>query len=258
MNNVSHLPIPAGMNDCADEYAVKVKKQLCSGQTWRAFKTARLLISVGQEYHEGAKLMAAVKWCAKRFDHVEILVGDTLQRHSLSLNDGMDPAEAFEKSRSAGDDWLARNAALIGTLPSVSVTRWEAWRVNGAFSPRLAQILSAYDRLPEFKEAVDEAAASYCARKSRIGALQDAGYRKKTLDLSYRYIFEELAIYSLIAEGEPVIDIYPGSCLSVIKRLQGAVPEELPASLGARSLCSIKLERIKRPVPVRAAAQAAI
>lgn len=254
MNNISPLSIPAR----ADDYTVKVKKQLCCGETWRSFKTARLLISVGQEYHEGAKLRAAINWCAKRFNHVEILVGDTLQRHSFSLNDGMDPAEAFEKARIAGDDWLARNAATIGTLPSVSVTRWEAWRVNSAFRPRLLQIMSAYEDLPEFRDAVDEAAMGYCARKSRIDALQDAGYRKKTLDLSYQYIFEELAIYSLIADGEPVIDIYPGSCLSVIKRLQGAVPEGLPASLGARSLCSIKLERIKRPVPVRMAAQASV
>lgn len=244
MSNITQLVMPAQ----GGEYSVKVKKQLCCGETWSTFKTARLLVSVGQEYHEGAKLLAAINWCAKRFGHVEILVGDTLQRHSFSLNDGMDPAEAFEKSRIAGDDWLARNAALIASLPSVSITRWEAWRVNSAFRPRLLQIMAAYEDLAEFRDAVDEAAMGYCARKSRIDDLQDAGYRKKTLDLSYQYIFEELAIYSLIADGEPVIDIYPGSCLSVIKRLQGGIPEGLPPSLGARSLCSIKLERIKRPV----------
>jgi len=56
------------------EYKVMVK----SGAAWRDYDTARLEISVGQPYHEGAKFEATVDWVKHRFSHSIVSVNDTL------------------------------------------------------------------------------------------------------------------------------------------------------------------------------------
>ena len=62
-------------------YAARVK----NGAGWRAFERVRLLISVGQPYHEGNKLRAVVDWINRNpsIQEVHVSVNDFLQRHNL-------------------------------------------------------------------------------------------------------------------------------------------------------------------------------
>lgn len=239
MSNFNLLQYPL----IAPAYKARVINKLCTGEKWDNFRTARLLISVGQPYHEGDKFKATVEWCRKNFDQVQVLVGDTLQRYASMLETDLDAGTAFDNSRKEGDLWLERNFSVLNSLPGLEIKRWENWRLDESYKPRLLKIMASYDENSAFRKAIDEAVVAYCSRKNRLQTLQDTTKRKKILDLSYQYVFEEIAIYTLIAERERAVDIYPGSCLAVMSYFYGDVPEGLPAGLGMRSMCSLKLVR---------------
>jgi hypothetical protein len=62
------------------DYWVRVK----NGAGWRAFDRVRLMISVGQPYHEGKRLQAVIDWVNRNPEirHVHVSVNDLLQRHN--------------------------------------------------------------------------------------------------------------------------------------------------------------------------------
>jgi hypothetical protein len=80
-------------------YSVRVK----TGAGWRRFSRVRLLISVGQEYHEGGRLEATVPWINRNpsIEEVYVSVNDYLQRHNL-IAAGMDRKRTGAVALAAG------------------------------------------------------------------------------------------------------------------------------------------------------------
>jgi hypothetical protein len=70
-----------------------------NGAGWRAFSRVRLLISVGQPYHEDRKLQAVVDWINRNPEirEVDVSVNDFLQRHN-HIAAGMTEQEASAAS----------------------------------------------------------------------------------------------------------------------------------------------------------------
>ena len=69
------------------KYKVRVRGDI----PWRGEKRCFMEISVGQEYHEGEKLLATVRWVSKHFPQAHIVMGDTLHRHRLSVSTRLRP-----------------------------------------------------------------------------------------------------------------------------------------------------------------------
>jgi hypothetical protein len=175
------------MKDFKDvvQYKVKVK----NGAGWRAYKAARLQISVGGERHEGEKFKATIDWVGQNFDRAIICVNDTLQRFNAQVH-GMDAGAALVKAAQAGEQWIARHSDEIAALQNVDVIRWDHWRQLPEFTPRHEQVLARYENDRIFREAVDES---------------------KKNNLSRPYILEEIAVFSLMYEQETAVDVYPGT-----------------------------------------------
>jgi hypothetical protein len=84
-------------------------------------KNIVLPISVGEAYHEGEKLQASLRMIENRFPKVDILLGDTSQRHNISTN-----VKAHQITKVQGDDWLKRNNNIFKKLKiPFSIIRWD-------------------------------------------------------------------------------------------------------------------------------------
>lgn len=188
---------------------------------------------------------ATVEWCAARFDHVEVCVSDTSQRYNIMFDEGLDEAAAFKKSLEAGNGWIARHAPMLKALPKYHMKRWEDWRARPDFKDRLMSVMQAYDGHSAFRQSIDGTVMQAWERKSKSAGIMDAARRSAFIDLSYRYILEELAVFSMRFEDFHAIDVYPGTGIAAIMRHQDVLPESLPRGLTMQYLCSIKLSHNK-------------
>jgi len=123
------------------DYSVRVK----NGAGWRAFDRVRLMISVGQPYHEGGKLQAVVDWLNRnpKIGEVHVSVNDLLQRHNY-MAAGMSEQKASAAALAEGTLWLERNADILsGIKAATTITRWEEWLAHPDF-PGTSNAFAAY------------------------------------------------------------------------------------------------------------------
>jgi tRNA-dependent cyclodipeptide synthase len=181
-----------------------------------AFPRCRLDVSVGQPYHEGEKFKAAVDWVNRYagapFDSCDLIVVDSLQRHTTVALEGLEPVAAYCRAIRAGDEWLARNREAIAAFAvPMRLWRWDELLA----SPRYAELRTRLERLlvaePRFGDAIRRGAAQFAERLRQRGVpLRD---EDRLLRCSTDYLLEEMAVIAFLQEDRPGIDCYPGSWL---------------------------------------------
>lgn len=231
MKNSNQYPAQLG------EYAVKVK----TGASWKAFNTARLQISVGQPYHEQAKLEATLNWVKHRFDRVIICANDTLQRFNFEF-EGMSSEDAYNRSESEGREWLERNIALMRTLPSVEIYRWNHWKEQPDFQESYDKTLNLYQSNEEFRQAIDKNVMDFWDRRKEP-TLSSAYKFQKFFSLSRDYLLEETAVFSMMFKKDRAMDIYPGTVLLPCTVFQGRKVTDAPEGLDLGAFTRIDFKR---------------
>jgi tRNA-dependent cyclodipeptide synthase len=207
------------MND-SNSYRVK----LIRGGGYDRFDTARLCISVGQEYHEGEKLKAAFDWAANRFQHVIISVADTLQRHNINATDAH--AEALKR----GDAWLNRNEDAFKLLKNHEVQRWDMW-LNHRDYPTMHQcIKQLYRQHAGFRHDIDITASSFAEKHATAS------------EACRQYLLEETAVFAIQHAETAAVDVYPGT-LSIWERFRHQHIEGVPQGLTQRHFTRIGFVR---------------
>lgn len=150
-------------------------------------------ISVGQPYHEAAKMEATLELINKTFDKCIILVCDTLQRYShFMLSSDKTFEEVTEFSRNAGDAWIERNQQYIAklTIP-YEIHRWDEWLNHRDFNEYYEYIKTLYNHDNHYREVIEQTSDLYIKR------IKHQNIKNNAQDLSIQYIKEELAIFVL-------------------------------------------------------------
>ncbi len=189
----------------------RYKVVLNSPSIWRGYSTCRLQISVGKPKHEGDKFFALTEWAAARFDKVYLIVSDTLQRHNLALEMGIDLSRAYTVAQIKGHEWLRDNKRAIDNIPVHKriVTVWDDWVSHHEYAATRLAINSLYARCPIFKAAIADKAQEFCRRQADNGSMIHDD-RPEAFETSVRYILEEVAAFGIMLRQQPVVDIYPG------------------------------------------------
>lgn len=190
-------------------YAVKVK----NGGGWQQYSTARLQISVGQEYHEGAKFKATIEWAKHRFDKVVICVNDTLQRYNYMHKEGVSEVEAYAQSEVAGREWVERNINAIRSLPSCEIIRWNNWLDHPNFNDEHKFINDLYDNDEELRSLINADVLAFWRRKQIREGMSTYADFESFKRFSTEYLLEETAAFFLMFKKEKAVDIYPGTVL---------------------------------------------
>lgn len=176
---------------------------------WQDFDTARIAISLKNPKQQGKKFGAIIDWLSPRFNHVVIQLSDTLHRHNIQVDEGLDLKAAHKKAVEYGDIWLAEHQHLFNKLPSHQLIRWD---------DRLAQIdiNTYYPQLEKIMHANDNTSANmrkyindYMLRRE----FESDDEKSAAYNASRNYVLEESAIYLGLFEHEPAAEIYPGSYL---------------------------------------------
>ena len=208
------------------------KLRILGKSTWQGCATARLQISVGQPKHEKEKFFALTEWAAARFDKVQLIVSDTLQRHNIAMEKGISLREAYDVSAIVGQMWLRDNRAAIARIPAAKlvVTMWDDWMHHPDYAPMAAAVNSLFETSESFKLAVEDKAREFCARRIAYGQTMygaDAAYQA-----SVKYLMEELPAFGVMLKQESAVDIYPGAWMKDIFGAIAATGDEKLAVYG--------------------------
>jgi len=245
------------------DHSVRVK----TGAGWRSHSRVRLLISVGQNYHEGAKLQAVVAWLNRNptVRDVHVSVNGFLQRHNL-IAAGLPADEAGAQALASETAWIERNAGILAEIKTAGwfMTRWRDWLDRPDFAARLTA-LANYAAEQEAKNAaraarglsplvtlddvIDQDATGFASRKVDRNA--DPIRYERLAAHSRDYVREELAVFAMQAEELPAAEVYPGSNLAAAAYLAGRadLPEPL-RPLATREFTRIDFARIEvAPAP---------
>jgi tRNA-dependent cyclodipeptide synthase len=179
------------------------------------------LVSVGQNYHEGAKLEAALKCMNKHFKEIIILVGDTIQRYTHAVHQGKNPEELLAFAENEGSKWLERNEPIIKKVVTKphEIFRWDRYRKHAKFGINYATIDStSKSEDSEYKSAFDKDARIFLQRAIR----SNAELAPNSTELCMQYLKEECACMCLWVEEGCEFLTYPyginNSCRATYKK----------------------------------------
>lgn len=146
-------------------------------------------ISVGQPYHEGEKFIATMDLVNRTFKSVMIVVCDTLQRHTLQIqNPMMSEQEAHRNAFLEGHAWLKRNRFAYAYLTiDYKITRWDNWLHKSDYLNYLEQVQVLYETNKDYQNAITTTIHKYLSRQ---GVDQD----QRAFALCEKYLLEECPI----------------------------------------------------------------
>ncbi len=202
---------------------IDYKLRRYSPWNWRDFDTLRLEISVGQEYHEGAKLKAATDWARANFNRVVMIVGDTVQGYNIARAGNIALREAFDIARARGDAWLARNARMI---EGFDITRWDDWLQHKDYPANRAAVDKLYETNPEFRNHIHDTIEGFQGRHDPFMRAQD-----RFVPLSKEFLLEETAVFATAYGALGGISAYPGTFLETWGMFVGREVEGAPEGL---------------------------
>ncbi len=166
-------------------------------------------ISVGQQYHEGDKLAAALKLIGSRFKSCDIIICDSLQRHTLEVNNGLSKEEAYKESIKLGDQWLYRNKDYIYDLSiPFKIIRWDQWLKKESYSDSKVLVDSLFLKNCRYNNAFVMASRKFVDRYKLK--------QQKYIDYDYlsnkciEYLKEECAVTPVWIEEKYDFIVYPG------------------------------------------------
>lgn len=198
---------------------------------WREFDTVRMEISVGQDYHEGEKLRAAMNWARDNFSYRFIILGDTTQRYNIMYETGCSEKEAYLRAKSLGDEWIERNTDY---LDNISVIRWDEWKCRPDYENTHNRIIAFYNENLSFRSALQGASLEFWNRKQ-----YSTFAKEEFLKQSEQYLLEETAVFAVAYKELGGISAYPGTFLELWEMFIGDsndfdIPEGLRKGQWAR------------------------
>ena len=191
---------------------VKCNFKNISDEDKASFKesTCLLLVSVGQEAHEGDRLLATIKLVNENFQSCIISLYDSLQRFTMSLSRSCDPEDLRKSAEREGNLWLERNKNILNNFAiPITIYRWEHWVNDLYFPKRRQELLARIASDPDYKKAHENAIEGYLERYCRHLDDQKSFDRNRAVGLCQEYVLEECAVLCLWPKLRCQFEIYP-------------------------------------------------
>jgi tRNA-dependent cyclodipeptide synthase len=229
LGNVSPIPVPTRPRYRA--YATPGRK---------ANEHCILGVSLESADFRTPKLVTITDWIRKHYERCTVMLGDGLHRITLQLDSNFGEDDALEYSK-----WIARD--FLNSQSTVFTMREYGCEFDFKFC---ADVLTNDPRYPSYYAEVCSLFATDATFKDSCRAFARDFLRRKPereqssekhIDMSTRYLLEELAVISCLAEGKPCSFVYPGSLTILEEIAQGKHPG-VPVPLHAIDYVELKLK----------------
>jgi tRNA-dependent cyclodipeptide synthase len=141
-----------------------------AGELKEQFANAKgvILVSVGEPEYEGEKLLALVALVNKHFNSADLVIADSLQRHSLMIQDNLSMDDAHERAKALGAAWIHRNRRVLEQLKKpCEISRWDVWLQKLENVTHRKELYHLYANDIDYKKAMDNSINGYLTRSTR-------------------------------------------------------------------------------------------
>ena len=168
-----------------------------------------LLVSVGQEAHEGERFKSTIDLINKSFQSCTISLYDSIQRYTMSLSSDHEPDFFHDMANAEGSLWLQRNQKYLDKLDiSYQIKRWDEWLAHLDYAKNFYLIQRIYKSDQDYQEAFNVASKKYITRFCK----QNQNELENSMIIESRckdYLMEECAVLSLWATLGYAFEVYP-------------------------------------------------
>jgi tRNA-dependent cyclodipeptide synthase len=243
--NASAIPIPTRSKYRARPFSTRSKHRTIATPERKALKRCILGVSLESSDFYPAKLIAITNWIRRHYADCDVMMGDGVHRITLLLDSGenctlVKETEALERSKWLARDWTYSNLSAFNVLESPC-------RFNFVFMAEIQktqdyltyynQLLALFSDDREFQYSVEAFASAFLSRKP---SRQE--HSKINIELSCRYILEELAVIGCLAQSSPCAFVYPGS-LTLMKEIAEGLHPSVSACLQQIDYVELHLKR---------------
>lgn len=177
------------------------------------FSKSRCLftISVGQQTHEGEHFDATIELINNSFESCVMLVDDSLQRHTMALNQKQNPDYFYDLSIKEGDLWLERNKHYYSKLNNLEkIVRWDYWLSHPDFLKKRKAILETLKKDQSYNISFRDSVNSFVSKYHlRINSETETFDIERAKKLSFDFILEECTALCLWPELNCNFEAYP-------------------------------------------------
>lgn len=226
--NVSAIPVPT-----------RLKYRAYASPRRKVNERCILGVSLENADFHTTKLITITDWIRRHYTDCVVMLGDGLHRITLQLDSNASEKEALEQSK-----WLARDFAY--SQLSVFRLMESSCRFDFVFCSeiqRTERYLSYYGQLSALFRDNKEFQNSFRAFSTEF--LRRKPQRKERpgnhVEMSCRYLLEELAVICCLAHDHPCTFVYPGS-LTILQEIAEGKHPGVPACLMQIDYVELKLK----------------
>lgn len=198
-------------------------------------------ISVTKDLSRLADVVSGYVWTRGHEDiNSALLIGDSLFRITLEINEGLSESDAAEHAKEASEKYLAAfcsSARETYNIVPGQIFRTSALRESACYEKCFAEIIGLYSQSAPFRVMVRADAVGFVDRQARRSRLNIA--QRKAEDLSTTYLLEEISIYLMLAKQGWLCDVYLGHEVPTLKKIMAGNIPEAPAELKNRMNVSL-------------------
>ncbi|MFA7276448.1 MAG: tRNA-dependent cyclodipeptide synthase [Pseudobdellovibrionaceae bacterium] len=223
------------------EYKVKILKNSSRGCT---SSCAHIGISLNNAKHVGRKLNELLSWASQTYKQVQLDIYDDIHAYNIQLEKNLDNTEALSRARKMGDQWVEKNYPVLSQFPHIQHYRFSDLSDSLPLEGRIQHLQDLYTENTVFSNLINKDIYSYITRLETRGSKILQEKRNHILNLSRKYILDELALMSLLNETKDFVEIYAGEFLGILTAPQRLGIKGLPE--GLKNYHIIEVDFIRR------------
>lgn len=199
-------------------------------------------IVLGSENFDGERLAASAEWIRSNLDNCTILVGDSMHRLTLQIQQGLVERDSWNKAYRMGKEFLETHGNYFQNdgLCKFEVMYTSDVKKFTSYKRLYDELMIQFTKDSEFEKAIKHCAFLFLQRQDQIeNTIYIPGSKNNAVHLCCQYLLEELAAFGWMVENHHGMLVYPG-----IRPIMDEVSEErfphLPDTL--KRLVSVQLE----------------
>lgn len=199
-------------------------------------------VSLENSQFTRSKIMASLEWIGKRFSSCFVLIGDSIHRITLEVNEGLNSVEANDKALFLGHEFLYREKSIFrkfeGSCKFNFIFCSEVQNYPD-YSEYYISLKNLFEQDESFQTSVKSFSKNYHRKKKSQLEKEQWEYQ---IDKSNQYFLEEFAIFACLVKRNVPVMIYPGSFSTLTEITEGKHPNILQ-ELKELTVVSLQLKK---------------
>jgi tRNA-dependent cyclodipeptide synthase len=219
------------------KYKIKIGDNFpkLSAQELNQYKRVYLGISLKNSvfWEEGFEQILA--WAADNFDSCLIVVADYLHRHNERILHGASQEQSIKSALELGKKYVEQLLPKLTNFPAkkFKIVHWQELLAQDAYQKSATLLNEFYLQNTKFKDSIDKSATHFVKRQQEQG-IKFAVSEAQAIDLSIKYLLEEMAVFDILVAQNWQVEIYPGTQLPVLKEIAKGDFENISKNLQKR------------------------